>query len=64
MKPLTTVSDSDTAPEATPKSAVANEAIPLFVTVASSPEIVVVPAVSSYTTSIPSPAVTAPPVWS
>ena len=58
---LTTVSDNETAPLETPKSAVAKEAIPLLVTVASSPDIVVVPAASSYATSIPSPAVTAPP---
>ena len=61
---FTTVSSSVTAPLVTPKSPLSKDAIPLFDVVASSPAIVVVPAASSYVTSIPSPAVIEPPVRS
>ena len=49
-----------TAPAVTEKSVVPKDAIPFAVVVASVPEIVIVPAVSSYAVAIPVPAVSEP----
>ena len=53
--PLNVISLDETAPDDTVKFAVAKDAIPLFVTLASSPAIVIIPAPSVIST--PSPAV-------